>query len=271
MKEDDERKLEQIFLHAVHEPAYRPDFLEKLLEANIYCIRYSNENMPRALSEKDLNEEQSISLKIWTDTEYGQIIPFFTSLNKLRKIAEEDESFICLPCRILFEITLGAHLILNPKSEAVKEFHPNEIKGILLGDYEQYFESYELIEDSSFYINQPEKYPYFMVEQLKQFFSTELHIIAAYLAQIYDTEIDEKPSLLIGLELNRNLSTYYVNELHYKISQIAYAALDEKVVVNVVYLDLQEDPINLYFREEIEPFYLRLKENSPSFFDKLFS
>ena len=246
---DDERKLEEILIHAVHEPAYRPEFLEKLLEANIYCIQYDVEELTEKFPEKTFNNKQSISLKVWDDPEYGHIIPFFTSVEKLRKIS--NENFICLPCRILFEITLGAHLILNPESEAIKEFYPDEIRGILLGDYSQVLESYEIEGDSIFLMKQPDIYPEFMVGQLKHFFSTELHIIAAYLAQIYDSDMSEIPFLLIGLKLDQHLSMYYIDELHRKISQIAYASLKEKIEINLVHLDLEEDEINRYFREEI--------------------
>ena len=271
MKSDDEYQLEQVFSHAVHEPAYRPAFLEQLLAANIYCICYSTDPLTQDMTGNLFNGDQNISLKTWEDPEYGHIIPFFTSLEKLGKVALEQDKFVCLPCRVLFEMTLGAYLVLNLESDAIKEFFPDEVRDLLMGDFGQILESYEIEADTELLINQPDEYPQFMVEQLRQFFLSELHIIAAYLAQIYDVEIDEKPSLIIGLRLDKYLSEYYVDELHRKIAQVAYASLEHKQTINLVHIDLKEDGINRYFRDEVQPFYIRPKENKHGFFAKLFS
>jgi len=271
MNDEDEKELENIFLHAVHEPAYRPDFLEKLLTANIYCIRYQRVKDTIETQLKEVRDEDYISLKTWDDPEYGHIIPFFTSLEKLRKISSEDDLFICLPCRIFFEMTLGSHLILNPESNAIKEFFPDEIKSILQGDFGQIAESYELETDAEIFITEPEHYPEFMVEQLKQFFLSELHIVAAYLAEIYDPEIDEEPTLMIGLQFDKILSDDYIETLHRKIGQVAYACLENKKTINLIHIDKHEGGINRYFYEEIAPFYIRPQENKDHFFVKLFS
>ena len=258
MKTQDEIMLEDIFLHAVKEPAYRPIFLDKLLKSNIYCICCHSD------------DGSYTSLKTWEDPEYGHIIPFFTSLEKLKKIASKDK-FICLSCRALFEMTLGHYLILNPASEAIKEFFPNEIYGLLIGDFGQILESYELDHETQLVMNQPDVYPQFMVDQLKQFFLTELHVIAAYLAQIYDPEVDSEPALIIGLQLDKYLSVYEVDQLHRKIGQVAHACFLHQKTINLVHIDMHKDGINQYFLQEVKPFYIRPEEKKRNFFAKLFS
>ena len=109
-----EEILEQLFHKALHEPAYRPEFLAQLLAAKVYCVGTTGGRDSRIAEDLILDEGDRIQLKSWEDETYDCVIPFFTSLEKMRLAISEEESYIRLPTKALFDMTLGAKLILNP-------------------------------------------------------------------------------------------------------------------------------------------------------------
>lgn len=274
MKRQQEKQLEKLFLQAAHEPAYRHAFLEQLLECNIYCISYAPDlhDCPEG-RELYLESGSHISLKVWDDDEYQNLIPFFTSLAKLRKIASQGDQYICLSCKAFFEMTMGARLVLNPDSEATKEFSPHEVEVILAGHLGQMIESYEIEKDTQISIGQPSHYPQFMVDQLNKFFETEPNIQDAYLAQIYHPEQEAESTLIIALTLQHHISEEDMQNLHSHIGQIAYDCLENKIAIDLIHLDVNEskEGLNAYFINEVEPFYQRAKKKGSHFFAKLFS
>ncbi len=55
----------------------------------------------------------------------------FTSLEALQQAVEDEQSFVVMPARTLFAMTLGETLFLNAKLATGKEFMPNEIRHLL--------------------------------------------------------------------------------------------------------------------------------------------
>ncbi|KAB0626589.1 enhanced serine sensitivity protein SseB [Acinetobacter gandensis] len=269
-----EEILESLFAKAVHEPAYRPEFLQQLLAANVYCVGHTDRNDTAIdIQERHLSTGSNIQLKSWDDDEYTSVLPFFTSLEKMRLAISEEESFICLPAKTLFEMTFGSRLVLNPQSpDASKDFIPDEIDYLLKGEFGTSPENYLIEEDTEILIGQPADYPTFMVEQLTILFATETDVKAAYLAQMFNQRRDEEPSLLIGLELNEGLSKEHVQDLHSKISRVAYDSMQEQGLVDLIHmLDDDQEGVVAYLRDETEPFYVRAQGKKKGFFARLFS
>lgn len=148
MNNELEKQLEQLFLNALHEPAYRAEFLEQLINGNIYFAGTTGENNVNRIQETYLEEDTPVHIKSWPNDDYGQVIPFFTSLEKMRLALNPNEDFICMSCRVFFAMTQGSLLILNPESDATKEFIPDEIQQLLKGDYSDQSESYSIEEDT---------------------------------------------------------------------------------------------------------------------------
>lgn len=83
---------------------------------------------------------------------------------------------------------------------------------------------------------------------------------------------DEEPSLLIGLELNEGLSKEHVQDLHSKISRVAYDSMQEQGLVDLIHmLDDDQEGVVAYLRDETEPFYVRVQGKKKGFFARLFS
>lgn len=148
MNKEAETQLEDLFLQALHEPAYRAKFLEKLMSSNIYFPGMTGRSDVSQIQESYLDEDTPVQIKSWPNEAYGQIIPFFTSLEKMRLMLSPDEKFMCMPCNIFFVMTQGALLILNPESDATKEFFPEEVLQLLEGNYSDQTESYTVEKDT---------------------------------------------------------------------------------------------------------------------------
>lgn len=269
-----EEILESFFVKAVHEPAYRPEFLEQLMSANVYCVGSSAEvNAQDGVSTHLLESGASLQLKSWEDETYDCVIPFFTSLEKMRLAMDQEEPFICLPTKALFEMTLGARLVLNPQSpDATKDFIPDEIQYLLQGEFSTPVENYEVEEDTQVLIGQPNEYPQFMIEQLIILFGSQPSVKAAYLAQIFNQARDTQPTLLIGLDLEEGLSEKFIQELHSKIGRVTYDSLPEKQAVDLIHLqqDSSEGVVD-YLVNETKAFYLRNNGKKKGLFARLFS
>lgn len=269
-----EEILESFFLKAVHEPAYRPEFLQQLMSANVYCVGSSDQDdQPDRITAHILDSGASIQLKSWEDESYDCVIPFFTSLEKMRLAISEDESFICLPTKTLFEMTFGARLVLNPQSlDASKDFIPDEIHYLLQGEFAAPAENYAVEEDTQVLIGQPSEYPQFMIEQLNILFSTEPSVKAAYLAQMLNQARDAQPTLLIGLDLDDGLSEKQIQELHSKIGRVTYDSLPEKQAIDLIHLKQgADDGVADYLLNETQAFYLRNQGKKKGLFARLFS
>ncbi len=145
-----------------------------------------------------LDEGDRIQLKSWEDETYDCVIPFFTSLEKMRLAISEEESYIRLPTKALFEMTFGARLVLNPQSpDATKDFVPEEIQHLLKrAVYSALRRLTEVTEDTEVLIGQPAEYPQFMIDQLSIFFGTERVVKAAYLAQMLNQARDDSTNFV---------------------------------------------------------------------------
>jgi hypothetical protein len=118
----------------------------------------------------------------------------------LEKYIRGDSNYLQLHARDFFEITRGAHVILNPGSPYGKEFLPEEIEQLLDGSIFRPLQTYTAPKDIPVLISQPAVYPDELVRVLSAYFERNPHVNKAYLVQYFNQETDEKSHLLIGIE-----------------------------------------------------------------------
>lgn len=105
MKITEENKLEEILRLAADEPAYRPQFFEVLLSSDLFVL--GTAGLPDTDGELNLEAGSKIQIQHWEKADGSPVIPFFSSLEVLRKSINSEESYLALPLRSLFEMTKG--------------------------------------------------------------------------------------------------------------------------------------------------------------------
>jgi hypothetical protein len=104
--------------------------------------------------------------------------------------------------RSLFEITLGAPLFLNPKSPYGKEFLPEEVRHLLSDGVGQKPAQRTVEKDTNVLLGQPLQYPSRMIHSLTQLLAKHRNVKRAFLALMHDPSVDQKPHLIIGIEVD---------------------------------------------------------------------
>lgn len=248
-----ENELEHLLKLAVTEPAGRPAFFRALLDATVLILG-DNEQM-RQDGDITLNADTPVNIQHWEKQGGGNIIPFFSSLAALRKAVEGEQPFIALPARVLFEITQGADLFLNPKAEYGKEFYPEEVATLLATDgvtksVERYVDK-----DSQILLGQPKDYPTEMVEALTTLFSQRKLVRRAFLTLMHDQAVDEQPNLLVGLEVDGDPAE--IDALINEAGNLASEMVANEEPVDFCLVSEKERGVSHYLITHTWPFYQR--------------
>ncbi|YCA00680.1 SseB family protein [Pseudomonas sp. AK106] len=102
MDTQQENTLEQSLRMAADEPAHRPDFFTTLLNSTVYVLGTAGTGKGHVT----LEAGSDISIANWHKADGSPVIPFFSSLQTLQASIESEESYVEIPARSLFEITL---------------------------------------------------------------------------------------------------------------------------------------------------------------------
>ena len=273
MREEKEQHLEALFLQAIEQPALRPEFLQQLIEGHIYCAGHTDQLDKGNMREiRQLEVGAKVFIKSWDDEQFDRIVPFFTSLEKMKLAVDPKESFLCLSTKIFFEMTTGIKLILNPESDAVKVFYPHEVESMLNGQFAIETEAYSYDEEVEVLLSEPEPYPEQMVQALSQFFKTQPTLKAAYLAEMFDANRDTLPVLVVGLLFDHAIASVVQQQLHENLGQIVFDCLrDDDRAIDLIHLNESDisDGLEDYLLHETSPFYLRPDPKQQKLFARL--
>ncbi|HGM4638592.1 TPA: enhanced serine sensitivity protein SseB [Serratia marcescens] len=248
-----ENELERLLKLAVTEPAHRPAFFRELLDATVLILGDSEQVQQDG--DIALNADTPVNIQHWEKQDGGSIIPFFISLEALQKAVEDEQPFIAMPARVLFEITQGADLFLNPKAEYGKEFYPEEVAMLLAtGGVVKPVEHY-VDKETQILLGQPEEYPSAMVDALTTLFSQRKPVRRAFLALMHDQAADEKPNLLIGLEVDAEPAE--IEALINEAGSVASETAPNDEPVDFCLVSENERGISHYLISHTQPFYQR--------------
>ncbi|HBQ7186600.1 TPA: enhanced serine sensitivity protein SseB, partial [Salmonella enterica subsp. enterica serovar Kentucky] len=185
-------ELEILLEKAATEPAHRPAFFRTLLESTVW--------VPGSAAEGEaIVEDSALDLQHWEKEDGTTVIPFFTSLEALQQAVEDEQAFVVMPARTLFEMTLGETLFLNAKLPTGKEFMPREIS-LLLAEESSPLSTQEVLEGGeSLILSEVAEPPSQMIDSLTTLFKTIKPVKRAFLCAIKE-HADAQPNLLIGIE-----------------------------------------------------------------------
>jgi len=244
----EENKLEEILKLAAGEPAHRPQFCEVLLNSKVFLLGTAGGS--GADGEMNLEAGSKIQLQHWEKADGSPVIPFFSSLEVLQESIDSEESYLALPALSLFEMTQGATLFLNPKSDYGKEFIPEEIAHLLSIGITQAPSQRVVEKETNVLLGQPSSYPSEMVDSLTQLLAKHSNVKKAYLALMHDTSVDEKPHLIVGIEADGD-----IEKVMREAGSVAGDTVPKGEPVDLYRVKDNESGVSEYLINQTEPFY----------------
>jgi hypothetical protein len=242
--------LEKLLHKAAAENDQAPAFYEALMESKVFILgKAENENTGDFV----LDDEQALIIQHWErETDNSPVIPFFTSLQMLKQAIDTDEPYLELPTSALFQMTMGAPLVLNPNSEFGMEFEPEDIAELLDTDLMTNAE-HLLDEETEVLLGIPETNPETFVEVLSAFFSQHKNIEAAYLGTIQIPAQDDEEHLMVGIKGKGSMDKIIDTAIK-KISVLEDVMQHD--VVDFYVIDQDDQDISDFMVENIAPFYV---------------
>ena len=231
-------ELEDLLEKAATEPAHRPAFFRTLLESTVW--------VPGTAAQGEaVVEDSALDLQHWEKEDGTSVIPFFTSLEALQQVVEDEQAFVVMPVRTLFEMTLNAKLPTG------KEFMPREIS-LLIGEEGNSLSSQEVLEGGeSLILSEVAEPPVQMIDSLTTLFKTIKPVKRAFICLIKESE-EAQPNLLIGIEADGD-----IEEIIQAAGSVATDTLPGDEPIDICQVKKGEKGISHFITEHIAPFYER--------------
>lgn len=235
-------ELETLLEQAATEPAHRPAFFRALLDATVWVPGTAAEG-------EQVVEDSALDLQHWEKDDGTSVIPFFTSPEALQQAVEDEQAFVAMPVRTLFEMTLGETLFLNAKLPTGKEFTPREISH-LIGEEGNPLSAQTVLEGgASLLLSEVTEPPAQMVDSLITLFKTLKTVKRAFLCSIKEGA-DEQPNLLIGIEAEGD-----IENIIQAAGSVATDTLPGDEPIDICQVVEGEKGISHFMLAHITPFY----------------
>lgn len=243
--------LEKALHKAAADNTQAPAFYEELMDAKVFILGKPEEDDTGKFT---LEEEQALIIQHWErEEDKSPVVPFFTSLQVLQQAIDTDEPYLELPTSSLFQLTMGAPLVLNPNSEFGMEFEPDDVAVLL--DTDLMVNSEHLLdEDTEVLLGMAKDVPEEFTSELSNFFGKHSGIEAAYLGTIQIPEEDNEEHLMVGIQgkgdFDKIIETA-IQKISILKSELPYETVDFYVV------DHDDPDISEFMIENITPFYIK--------------
>lgn len=237
-------ELETLLEQAATEPAYRPAFFRTLLDSTVWVPGNAAEG-------EAVVEESALDIQHWEKDDGTSVIPFFTSLTALQQAVDDEQAFVVMPARTLFEMTLGETLFLNAKLPTGKEFTPREISH-LVGEEGSPLSQQEVLEGgTALLLSEVAEPPAQMVDSLTTLFKSIKTVKRAFICSIKE-QADAQANLLIGIEAEGD-----IEEIIHAAGSVATDTLPGDEPVDICQVTEGEKGISHFMLAHITPFYER--------------
>lgn len=236
-------RLEEVLKLAATEPAHRPEFFQLLLAADAW--------IPGESSAAQLDASTPVDLQHWEKEDGTSVIPFFSSEEAMAEATSDEQSYVRMPVRTLFEMTLGETLFLNPKLPTGKEFTAAEIAHLLDETGNALSEQKVLEGGHQLLLSEVAEPPAQMIDSLTQLFSKYKQVRRAFVASIRESA-DEQPNLLIGIEADSDIEA-----IIQAAGSVATDTLPDDAPVDICQVVAEDRGISHFFTAHIPPFYER--------------
>jgi hypothetical protein len=188
--------LEAALKKATEDPAAGPVFYRELLDSKVLIIPAGER--PRIVDGAVPADTRISIANVSFDGKPH--VPFFSSEQRLPPRTE----YLLLAARDLFQITRGAHLVLNPGSSHGKQFLPEEVARLLDGTIFEPRERYVAPKNIQVLIGQPKDYPTELVDALRRLYLQLPAVKRAWVAFYHNPERDAEGGLLVAIDADAN-------------------------------------------------------------------
>jgi len=237
-------ELETLLEQAANEPAYRPAFFRTLLDSTVWVPGNAAEG-------EAVVEESALDIQHWEKDDGTSVIPFFTSFAALQQAVDDEQAFVVMPARTLFEMTLGETLFLNAKLPTGKEFTPREISH-LVGEEGSPLSQQEVLEGgTALLLSEVAEPPAQMVDSLTTLFKSIKTVKRAFICSIKE-QADAQANLLIGIEAEGD-----IEEIIHAAGSVATDTLPGDEPIDICQVAEGEKGISHFMLAHITPFYER--------------
>ena len=243
--------LEKILHKAAADHNEAPAFYEELMESKIFVL--GKPESEKQDGKFTLEEEQAVIIQHWErETDQSPVVPFFTSLQMLQQAIDTDEPYLELTTVDLFQLTMGAPLVLNPNSDFGMEFEPEDI-AVLLDTDLMVNSEHILDEQTEVLLGHAENVSEVFTSVLTDFFAKHSEVEAAYIGTIQIPEDDDKEHLMVGIQGQGRFEDI-IDTIIKKISLLEDDMMYETVDFYVI--DQDDPDISQFMVENIQPFYV---------------
>lgn len=239
-----ENRLEALLMQAAKDPAARPEFINALIESELFILIDSTGTQYGSFVAKEGD-----TMRIKGVTIDGQNrIPIFTSERRLQEFIRTQESFARLNGRALFAMLSSgdANAVLNPGASYGKFIPHEEIVSLANGTYFQP-KRQVLQKETQVLIGMPAEYPAKLIEVLQNYFRTNPLVKKAYYAQIHMPDSGEPPHLILSIDAAGDFQQTATG-----LNEVILGNLGEGQIMDVIRFG--ESTLDDYF-EQMKPFY----------------
>jgi len=232
---------------ARRDPALRPEFYRALWEAELYAVGTTEGS----------GETGEYHFSFF-EVEGREVLPFFSSLELFNEVIPEGQQHLIVPAQqLLTGMPEDVVLMLNPCTEAGKEFTSTELKALAAG---LLFEAYEPLEaedeeEEQIVLGEPKEVPALLIAGLKRHLPSLPFVKKASVILTFIPSRGRMPFPVVGLELDENAGASYLDlmlDLHVYVRD----KVDKELYVE--FHEIRHDydgEIDRYFRKETKPFY----------------
>ncbi|TXH02530.1 MAG: enhanced serine sensitivity protein SseB [Nevskiaceae bacterium] len=248
--EEPQNPLEMALAKAATDPAERPTFYRLLMESEVFVLgRVEGDS---GAGRRTIGAGEKIALVNWEKKDGTRVIPFFASLDALRRALKDEQPYLGLSSRSLFEMTKGSPLVLNPASSHAKEFLPKEVEALLSTGMNQVAQTRVVQKATQVLLGQPANYPSEIVSSLTSLLAKHSAVEAAYLCLMHDPSTQDKPSLVVGFEGGEG-----IERAMQEAGSVATDTAPKGVPVDFVRVRPGDEGVSAYLKKSTKPFYER--------------
>lgn len=233
-----ENDLERALVRAMEDPDVRVQFLKDLLDAELVFALVAGQEDAESFEVPEL-EDRGVGF-----------VPIFTHEKRAGQVfGDETMKFVRQTFRQIAEQLQGANFVLNPGSDAGREFMAEEVAAMFAGDFASVAEGDD--EDGPplpTAVARPAPMPTHLTTALAKMFGAMREVKSAYVAQAVFPDPDGTKRLVIGIETDGDLD-FILDRVSPLLDRVA------KPSDVIDFVQIPGSPLDGYFQRDVAPFY----------------